>query len=422
MNKKLIVLILMSVFLVSVFAVGVNAGITKTLKENEFLKWIFYDMTEGLVATPAKPEAIIMARALIGILVLSLIFGVSSTVLGTSMSKNARIGASIAVGLIASAAIPQAMIIGIYAAWSGIIAIGMIGGPVIGIFYLVYTQFEEGNRANYFAKFILMLIAAWVTSIGAVTDPTTVSATASGYAKILGEYFQSVLGWLSLVIYISMAYYLYKTVSPKAAVVETGAAKIGGKGLNWLSRRFNKSIRRLAKYDFIDEGWDNIKIWARTAGDLAHVLGTLTPTTTWPHKAKILGKEKEFKDKDALEKEVKTAGSKVVGLAEKAIGAENRVGSWTEYLWTVIKKVEDEKVRGELEKDTEEMIAADKAVIEKMKEIKEAAETAVTKAHWSVIFAKGGEVDKAKTLSGESRSKFLNLKAKLQGANLMGRK
>ena len=379
----------MSVFLVSIFAIGAEAGVTAMLKDNEFLKWIFYDMAEGLVQSPPAVQALILARVLIGILVLSILFGVTQ-MLFPNFSKNSRMGISIAIGLIAAAAIPQAMLIGIYATWSGLIAIAMIGTPVIGIFYLTYTQFAEPKRANYFAKFILMLIAAWVTSVGAVTDPTTVAASAPGWAKLLGEYFQSVLGWMSLIIWFSLVYYLYKTVSPGGAALDTAAAKIGGKGLSWIDRKTRGAVRRLSRYDFGAINYDKIA-------------------------ADIMVEKGKYNAAGATLYKKNAAVQKARKIIKKASSTENRIEGYEEYIYSIVRHLEDEALKEELEKDIKEMIAADQKVDEEV----DSAIRQIGAATPNFDDAKN-HIKAAKTKSKMSERAFLKLRGKLKGNNLAG--
>jgi hypothetical protein len=387
MNKKIIVLMLISVFLVSVFAVSVNAGVVDMLKENELLKWIFYDLAKDLISDSPTTTAVLMARFLVAILVISLMSGVTSMVLG-SMPKGAQIGASTAIGLIAAAAIPEKMLIMLYLAYSGLIITVMLAAPLIGIFWIAFTQFNEPKREHYIAKFILFLVASIIVSIASASD-TTSAMTTSGIAKTLYDYSNSIFSWAALVVYILLLWYLYKSISPGESKVEETLAKGPGKGVSWLSRKVSPTMRRIAGLSFGKIDFNKLKLLAKEAETVFSISGS-------------------------TDDEKREAAARVRTALEKGESIEKRIEHYTEYMFNIVDKITDDQVKSELKSAIGKMVAADEKLKTDFEEAK--SEIMTSKPNWRTVKTKLKDADASQK---SSEAVFLKLRAQLRGRKLL---
>ena len=107
MNKKILVLALMSIFLISMFAGVVKAapaaaeedkGIAGMILESKTIKTLFGDNI--------LTEDILLLRVLFAIMIFALLFGVSNLVLG-KLAQGPRIAISLVLAIISVVAIPK---------------------------------------------------------------------------------------------------------------------------------------------------------------------------------------------------------------------------------------------------------------------------------------------------------------------------
>jgi len=279
MKKKLLYFSAMLVSFISflatsVFAAGKGIGgiLGSMLEEGGLFHFI-------LVKLPATDAG---ARLVFGLLILTILYGVAQLVLGR-YSKNLRLMISIMMAIIASVAMPQALLTQISFLWGGIFYAIFIGIPVLGGFYLLFTTFKEPTRGNYAIKMGITGILLYVCNF----------LTGSAEGKILGvaytgkdvppvganlevfNFFSSALGILGAIAAILFIYYVVKTIAP----AEGPTLERVGHGLSSaMPTSVGRRLRRLGRSAYRADRMTEREIKQLT--DDVTLLKSTTPTIT----------------------------------------------------------------------------------------------------------------------------------------------
>jgi len=114
-----------------------------------------------------------LTRLLIGILVFAIFFAIIAIITGMGASKGGsplsmfnRGQAAIISGLVAIIAaifLPAQVLLATGSTWAIAVAFLLIGGPIFGIFYIMWT-IPNKHRGYIFLKLILCLLLFWILS------------------------------------------------------------------------------------------------------------------------------------------------------------------------------------------------------------------------------------------------------------------
>ncbi|MBT5924287.1 hypothetical protein HOH30_01020, partial [Candidatus Woesearchaeota archaeon] len=129
MKNRLFMLVLLSLFVISVAAPAVYAfTVDDIIGENSFVGKIFYDVPEAIES--GSPMGTIAARILIGALVFVILFG-GTQLLFNQFGQNVRLAIAGLIAAIAVFAIPEKMIREIFFLWGGVLYFIMVGVPIV---------------------------------------------------------------------------------------------------------------------------------------------------------------------------------------------------------------------------------------------------------------------------------------------------
>ncbi|MBW2966079.1 hypothetical protein KY342_03170 [Candidatus Woesearchaeota archaeon] len=162
MNKKILVLTLMSIFLISMFAGSVKAAnLIDIIKDSATLKYLAVDFVAGLKQVPPDSGAIVVAKIIFAIMVVIVINSLLAITPGVSdWNKNARVGLAIIISLIATFAIPSEYLIKTFVgAGYVLILIPMILLSIL-CYYGIFKWFPGTDRLDYVWKFAFAAAAA----------------------------------------------------------------------------------------------------------------------------------------------------------------------------------------------------------------------------------------------------------------------
>lgn len=143
------------------FTTGVNDIWWKILSVGNLT---FLGMSDGSVV-------VALTRILIGFLVFTILFAVITAfslpgkkegTLGFLNRGQAGVVAGI-VAIIAAIFLPANVLLATGSAWAIAIAFLLIGGPIVGLFFLMYS-IPNKTRGHIFLKFVLCLMLYWILS------------------------------------------------------------------------------------------------------------------------------------------------------------------------------------------------------------------------------------------------------------------
>ena len=322
MKKNIIVLVILSLLLVSVFATIAVAGPVDRIKENKFLKWIFVDINEGLSKEGAESVQSLMAvRLILAILLFALFYGVLQLVLA-DFKQGPRMGIAIALALLASIGVPKQWLLALIGAFGGVVTFVIIAALVLGCMYLAFVVFNEPTRFHYFAKLILFFIAAYLTGVmgasgtapGAAATEVYFTGFGSGLWKAVAEIFD----WATWIFWIMFGYYIVKVIWPgaPAAPEEAATAVAGTEPAAATGRRIKRWWRRRGRPEFtsmrglvddLDTAVDNKNVGEvnATVASIRDVDKRIENLETWSYKA--ADKLPEASDRRAAKSKIREA-------------------------------------------------------------------------------------------------------------------
>jgi hypothetical protein len=223
MNKKLLLIVLVSLLLVSIIAPNVFAqaegqGIGHSLYKA--LGWLKIDISVLGGTTDEAAQATFIARFLIWIAVFAILFFVAHTVLFKGQ-RNISIALAAVLSLIGVVALPDGIIKAIFQSYSLFFAIAFLALPIIGTLLLknlmgkTFDKHPVAGRAfNVIAFFLLAVL------LGSLN-----SAMAGGFSylippKTLGDY----VGWVAAAQGIAIFFGLWNLMALVLALFGMGKA------------------------------------------------------------------------------------------------------------------------------------------------------------------------------------------------------
>lgn len=154
-------------------------------------------------------ESDIGLRLLFGLLVFTVLFGVSEFVL-KNYAKNIRTTITLIIGILSAAMIPGSAVRTLSSVWGGFFYMLFAGIIPIGLIYWALSSFKGETKSDYFMKFILSFIAFIVASIWA----------SGSFAGMLGRErtlpiwtgFDGILGIITIIAFVMWIVYLFKMI------------------------------------------------------------------------------------------------------------------------------------------------------------------------------------------------------------------
>jgi hypothetical protein len=238
-NKKFLILTLMSIFLISMFAGAVKAAsLVDIIKDSATLKYLAVDFIAGLKQAPPDAGAVVVAKVLFGILIIIVInslLAITPTV--SEWNKNARVSMAVVISLIAVFAIPNIYLVNIIVgAGYVLILIPMILLSVL-CYYGMFKWFPGTERTDYIWKTVFAGFAAYLlASIAALLD---------GVGGDLGF---GVIGLVSSILNIAVVInWFYLIYAVYSAITGPAGAKGAGAKLAEKVPKLGRQLRRLGR-------------------------------------------------------------------------------------------------------------------------------------------------------------------------------
>ena len=234
MKNRLFMLVLLSLFVISVAAPAVYAfTVDDIIGENSFVGKIFYDVPEAIES--GSPMGTIAARILIGALVFVILFG-GTQLLFNQFGQNVRLAIAGLIAAIAVFAIPEKMIREIFFLWGGVLYFIMVGVPIVLGTYFLFKKEDEKTRFYYFIR---ALIAAILTYIASGLSSHFVPKT--GLLSWLSESIITIFTFLTIGYAIAAIYFAIRWLSPGTGEKISGVAD---DAVAAVGRRFGRGTRR----------------------------------------------------------------------------------------------------------------------------------------------------------------------------------
>ena len=170
-KKKILILMLVSLFLINIFAVVVRAdppvnggaGIIDVIKDSATLKYLAVDFVEGIKQTPPAKEAVIVAKFLAVVLITLVLYQLISLVPTLKeWNKNSRIGLAVLIALIAGIATPTEYLKKIIVGAGYFVVLIPLVIILVLCSYGLFKWTEGKDRTDYIWRSIITVIIVYV--------------------------------------------------------------------------------------------------------------------------------------------------------------------------------------------------------------------------------------------------------------------
>lgn len=182
------------------FSIGVQAySPTDFLKENRYLKYLFYDIYENISAGREDPMAIVWTKVLMGIFFFAVLFALTELFL-SQLKREARIAFSAVIAILFSIFLPGKLLVQALITWTTLFIVVFMLAPVVLLGYLLF-KIKGTSRGAYLSKagisFLCTLLLFHISNVLGATAEKLNSTILAGVGFVISLTF-----WLVLVITI----------------------------------------------------------------------------------------------------------------------------------------------------------------------------------------------------------------------------
>lgn len=266
---------------------GPTQGAWDTILEIGSLGFLCDSTWFGLGPCDYEHDLVALMRVLLGILVFALLYMGTASVPGLKENRNISITVSIILAVIAVIFIPPSILRGIGSAYGTLVAVILLGAPILGIFLLYRTLDDQsvGVKIGLLVVLLLILSAIKNFSGGLIDDNVPLQGLAGA---ILG-----LVDWgIGIVIFVGIweLWKAFRGAGGTSAVSRfgTGFGKGVQKYLNPWSKRFARRVQKGELNEYIMEKLEEKEL-DQLKGEALHIVSDLE---LWANRRYLTNAEK----------------------------------------------------------------------------------------------------------------------------------
>ncbi len=167
-NTKIYSVLILSLLLLSVYAVGVAADslgeIYEKITDNKYLQFLTVDLAEEIVGKDpgsVKPEVIFFIKIIYGFLIFIVLFLASKQIPHLKEHYRIQMAVTLIISLIATLSTPKALLVNLFKIYGGVFLFAFLLLPLVGLYILLFLA-EGKDRIHHAARALITIPLIWI--------------------------------------------------------------------------------------------------------------------------------------------------------------------------------------------------------------------------------------------------------------------